>query len=352
MTGLADALGVEALQRPAWLIALVPLVVAAALAALRARPACVPWAAIAEARSGGARRFDGVRGLALGLRTMALLALAAVLAGPVGLHRAPPEPGSGLDLVLVVDASGSMRALDAEVGGEWRTRLHLAREVVTRFATQRAAEGDRVALVVFGESAFTQCPLTSDGALLGAALERVEAGVAGEATALGDALALAVKRALGGTPARRGGGPLAGRVVVLLTDGRNNAGSISLDAATALAAGEGIRVHTVAIGSAGEEVPMATGGGAAGRGLRFERHDVDSGALAQVAAATGGRFFQARRSRDLDSVYREIDSLERVPRPLPARIRHSERPEPFLALAAGCLFFEIAAARVWRRRLP
>jgi Ca-activated chloride channel family protein len=307
---------------------------------------------MAEARSGGARRFDGVRGLALGLRTTALLALAAVLAGPVGLHRAPPEPGSGLDLVLVVDASGSMRALDAEVGGEWRTRLHLAREVVARFAAQRAAEGDRVALVVFGESAFTQCPLTSDGALLGAALERIEAGVAGEATALGDALALAVKRALGGTPARRGGGPLAGRVVVLLTDGRNNAGSISLDAATALAAGEGIRVHTVAIGSAGEEVPMAMGGGAAGRGLRFERHDVDSGALAQVAAATGGRFFQARRSRDLDSVYREIDSLERVPRPLPARIRHSERPEPFLALAAGCLFFEIAAARVWRRRLP
>ena len=103
----------------------------------------------------------------------ALLALAVVLAGPVGVHRAPPEPGHGLDLVLVIDASGSMRALDADVAGERRSRLALAREVVARFARQRAAEGDRVALVVFGETAFTLCPLTSDGS---AALRGARAG--------------------------------------------------------------------------------------------------------------------------------------------------------------------------------
>jgi Ca-activated chloride channel family protein len=267
------------------------------------------------------------------------------LCGPLGVHRAPPEPGSGLDLVLAVDASGSMRALDADVEGERRTRLALAREVVARFAAQRAAEGDRVALVVFGDTAFTLCPLTSDGALLASALERIEAGIAGEATALGEALGLAVKRV-------RAGVAPAGRVVVLLTDGRHNAGALSVEAATLLAADDGVRVHTVAIGSAGEEVPMQRGRRAAGAGLRFERHDVDRPVLEAVAAGTGGRFFAARRSSDLAPVYAEIDRLERPARRLPPRTRRTDHPEPWLLLASGCLLTELALARVLFRRLP
>ena len=261
-TAMSDALGeilraagIDGLARPGWLVAALLAALLAVLLAWRARPPAVGWPGEPEARAARARRGDPLRGLALVLRGAALAALAAVLAGPVGVHRAPPEPGFGLDLVLVVDASGSMRALDAELGGEWHTRLDLARQVVARFARQRAAEGDRVALVVLGETAFTQCPLTSDGGLLAAALERVEAGMAGEATALGDALALAVKRARG---AATSGDLTLGRVAVLLSDGRHNAGTLSVEAATALAAAEGLRVHTVAIGSAGEEVPMAS----------------------------------------------------------------------------------------------
>jgi Ca-activated chloride channel family protein len=238
-----------------------------------------------------------------------------------------------------------MRALDADVGGERRSRLALAREVVARFARQRAAEGDRVALVVFGETAFTLCPLTSDGRLLSAALERVEAGVAGEATALGEALALAVKRVSGGQPA-------AGRVAVLLTDGRHNAGSLSVEAAAALAAADRVRVHTVAIGSSGQRVPMEQGPGEAGRGLRFERHDVDAGSLAAIAAGTGGSFFAARRSSDLAPVYAEIDRLERPARRLPPRTRKTDRPEPWLLIASSCLLAELALTRILWRRLP
>ena len=115
-----------------------------------------------------------------------------------------------------------------------------------------------------------------------------------------------------------------------------------------LAAAEGLRVHTVAIGSAGGDVAMAT------RGLpgppRFERHDVDTETLLHVARATGGRFFPARGSGDLEAVYREIDSLERVTRPLPARLRRTERPEPLLALAGGLLLCELTLTRVVRRR--
>jgi Ca-activated chloride channel family protein len=349
---IAREVDLAALAHPGWLLLLLPAIVIALAIAVRFRPAALEWPGLAEARAAGARRFDAVRGLSLALRAAALVALACVLAGPVGVHRAPPEPGHGLDLVLVVDASGSMRAVDTEVAGERRTRLDLARQVVARFAADRAAEGDRVALVVFGESAFTPCPLTSDGNLLAASLARVEAGVAGEATALGDALALAVKRAIAGRRSAAAEGPLAGRVIVLLTDGRNNAGSISIEVATALARAEGVRVHTIAIGTAGEEVPMAVAERGTRRGLHFERHDVDAAALERIAAATQGRFFPARRSDQLEAVYRDIDALERVVRPLPSRVHHRDRPEPLLALAGGFLIAEIAVARVLRRRIP
>jgi Ca-activated chloride channel family protein len=347
---LLGAMGVDGLERPAWLVASLLLAALAWILGARTRAPALAWPAQREALAAGARRGDPVRIFSLVLRGGALVALAGVLAGPVGIHRAPPEPGFGLDLVLVVDASGSMRALDAEVAGEWHSRLDLARRVVARFAAQRAAEGDRVALVVFGESAFTLCPLTGDGALLGAALDRVEAGMAGEATALGDALALAAKRV--GPPGSAGAPPGTGPVAVLLTDGRHNAGGLSVELATALAAGEGLRVHTVGIGTVGKDVPMAAPEARAGRGLRFERHDVDTKTLARIAATTGGRFFPVRRSGDLDAVYSEIDALERVERPLPPRLRHTQRPEPLLALAGSLLLGEIAVARVVRRRLP
>jgi Ca-activated chloride channel family protein len=348
VTDLLEAAGIEALARPALLVPLLLAAAAACLVRALAQPAAFEWSPAREACAAGARRRDLVRAASGLLRAGCLAALALVLAGPRAEHRAPPEPGHGLDMTLVLDASGSMRALDAEVGGEWRTRLELAREVVARFAERRAAEGDRVALVVFGETAFTQCPLTSDGAVLADALARVQPGMAGEATALGQALALAVKRAAAGVPAAPAAGPAPGRLVVLLTDGRHNAGAVSVELATGLAAAAGVRVHTVAIGSEGEEVPVAGRGGA----LHLERHDVDAEALARVAAATGGRAFRAHRSADLEAVYREIDALERVARRLPPRVRHADRPEPLLAAAGVLLVSELALARVLRRRLP
>jgi Ca-activated chloride channel family protein len=345
----AAALGIDGWREPDRLWLAAALALAAVALAAATRPAAVGWPAAEAVGAARPRRLDPVRGTALALRAGALLALAAVLAAPYGVHRAAPEPGRGLDLVLAVDASGSMRALDAHSqAAGWRTRLDLAREVVARFAAQRAAEGDRVALVVFGASVATLCPLTSDGALLRAALGRVRAGMAGEATALGDALGLAVRRA---AAAREGAGP-AGRVVVLLTDGRTNTGALSLDQATALAVGEQIRVHAVAIGTAGEAVAIEPAPDAAVPVPRLERHDVDRAALERVAAATGGRFFAAQRSADLDAVYRDIDALERVERRLPPRLKRRDRPEPLLALAGGLVVGEIALARAARRRVP
>ena len=363
MSGLAERLqalapqGFGGFAEPVWLLVLVPLVALFLWRAARRRLPALPWPALGEARVAGARGLDPVRTAALVLRGGAALALALALADPVGRAREVRVRHDGLDLVLVLDTSGSMRALDAEVAGEWRTRLELAREVVARFAARRVSDGDRVGLVVFGDSAFTQCPLTSDGALLQAALGRVEAGMAGEATALGDALALAVKRALvaagrdpdEGAPPERSLAPAAGRLVVLLTDGRANAGSVPTDVAAALAAFHGTRVHTVGIGTTGD-VAMAhpSREGA----IRFERHDLDAETLEQIAAATGGRTFLARSSSDLAAVYGEIDALERVPRPAPPRVTGAPLPEPFLATAGGLLLAELLLARVLARRLP
>ena len=331
----------------------------------RPRPA-LAWPALAEAREAGALRRDPVAITAGALRAGALALLAIVLAGPLREGEHPPELRPGLDLVLAVDTSGSMRALDAEVAGEWRRRLDLAREVVSRFAAERASAGDRVGVVVFGDTAFTLCPLTSDAALVAAALDRIEAGMAGESTALGDALALSVKRASGGSAVGAGGlspepgvaidpvaeargEPLEGRLVVLLTDGRSNAGTVPVDVAAALARATGTRVHTVGIGTRGE-VAMASRGGR--RALRFERHDLDMETLAGVAATSNGRSFEAHTSGDLAAVYAEIDALERVERERPALPAGNARPAPFLAGAGGLLLLEIALVRLALRRLP
>jgi len=326
------------------------------LGTLRASRPAFAWPALAEARAAGAWRFDPLSALLLVLRGGALALLALVLAGPLRRGERPPETRPGLDVVLAVDASGSMRALDAEVAGEWRRRLDLAREVVARFAAERASAGDRVGVVVFGDTAFTLCPLTHDGALVAAALERVEAGMAGEATALGDALALAVKRAAGGsdelgeTPAESPASPREGRLVVLLTDGRSNAGAVPVDVASALARATATRVHTVGIGSRGE-VAMASRSGR-GRALRFERHDLDVETLRSIAATSGGRSFEAHSSAELGAVYAEIDGLERIAREAPPQATGDARPEPFVAGAGLLLLGELLLGRAALRRLP
>jgi len=346
---LAAWFGIDAFERPALLAAALLVALVATFVAARRQAPALPWSATPEVAAAGARRRDLGRLATVAGRALALVLLAIAVAGPVREHRAPPPPGEGLDLVLVLDTSESMQALDAEVAGTWRTRLELARAVVARFASARIAEGDRVGLVVFGETAFTQCPLSSDGRLLSAALDRVTPGMAGGATALGDALALAVKRAEP-RPENATAAPVAGRLIVLLTDGRSNAGAIPADVAAALARARGVRVHTVGIGGAGE-VAMERAEAAGGRGLRFERHDLDRETLAAIAATTGGQFFAAQTSADLDAVYSAIDAQERVPRRSPPRQHHTANPVPFLAGAALLVAIEAATARGVARRI-
>ena len=338
------------------LVAFAVFVIAFWLRSPRTAWAHPAWSELVEAGARAANPRRRVRGA---LRLCALALLAWALAEPLALRPSPPEIGRGLDIMLALDTSGSMRALDAAGGAalpgatsaaavsdpnKSRTRLDLAIEAVRRFADERVSEGDRVGLVIFGDHAFTQCPLTSDGAVLDAALEGVRAEMAGRRTALGDALALAIRRL--GAAARPADG---GSVVVLLTDGRSTTGDVPPQIATDLAVAHGVRVHTVGIGSDLEQVAVADGPD--GR-VRLERHVPDFAVLSRLALETGGRFHRARHSMDLTSVYQTIDALERVDRPEPRPPQTRSRPEPALALALVLVLGEISVGRLGLRDGP
>jgi Ca-activated chloride channel family protein len=285
---------------------------------------------------------DASWALSVLLRAGALACLVATLARPIGLILENPAGGLGVDLVVALDASGSMEALDAELDGRRTTRLELARRVVADFV--RARDGDRIGLVVFGLHAFTQCPLSVDHRLLLESLERVEPGVAGDATAIGEAIGLATRRLrVAGAPEQ------ARRVIVLVTDGRHNSGSLAPETAAQVARTEGVRIHTVGIGTQGS-VPFASD--TPGQPLHFERVDLDQETLRRIADTSGGRFFHAERPEDLFPVIAAIDALEA--RPLPAEPRHrraSLAPVAFAAVLA-LLALESITAHGVLRRLP
>ena len=280
--------------------------------------------------------------LSLALRTGALVLLGLSLSAPIALVREIPAGGEGVDLVIALDASGSMNALDANLDGRRLTRLSMAKQVVADFV--RGRQGDRIGLVVFGEHAFTQCPLTVDRRLVLSAIERVEVGLAGDATALGEAIGLSVRRL------RTLGAPeTARRVVLLLTDGRHNAGTLGPETAAEIARLADVRIHAVGIGTTGS-VPFARSG--PGEPLRFERVDLDKETLQAVAHATGGEFFHARRPEDLVAVATAIDRLEVRPQVADPRYRRVSLVPGFLACALALLILEAATAHGLLRRLP
>ena len=204
-------------------------------------------------------------------------------------------PATGRDLLLAVDISGSMSMQDVRLGGETVDRLAAVKVVLDDFIERR--QGDRVGLILFGTQAYLQAPLTFDLPTVRRFLLEAPVGIAGGRTAVGDAIALAVKR-LHGRPSES-------RLLVLLSDGSNNAGEIDPREAAEMAALEGMRIHTVGFGS---ETMRISGE----LGLRSVNPSLglDESALAYIAEVTGGRFFRARDTARLAEIYDLIDALE------------------------------------------
>jgi Ca-activated chloride channel homolog len=274
---------------------------------------------------GGPGRVGGVGVLAW--LAWALLCVAA--ARPQALGTAVQPPQAGRDLMLAVDLSGSMGDEDMALGGQPVDRLTAAKAVLADFLDRRS--GDRVGLLVFGDRAYVLTPLTLDLDSVRSQLDDSVVGLAGRATAIGDAIGLAVKR-LRPQPAEQ-------RVLVLLTDGVSNAGMLDPLKAAELARDEGVRIHSIGFGGAGESlsvfgIPLQLPGGDDG---------TDLATLQRIARLTGGKAFRARDTEELAGIYAEIDRLEPVKRPgQRVRPRIERYPWPLgAALACGLIAFAL-----------
>lgn len=246
--------------------------------------------------------------------------LCAALARPQQLGDAVAPPQVGRQMMLALDLSGSMSEPDMQLGAGAVDRLTAAKAVLADFLDRRV--GDRVGLLVFGQQAYVLAPLTLDRASVREQLRDSVVGLAGRETALGDAIALAVKRLRAQQQGQR--------VLIVLTDGVNTAGAVEPLKAAELAKAEHVRVYTIAFGSEGGagmslfglQLP-GTGGG---------EDEVDEKTLRRIAEETGGRFFRARDTRELAGIYAELDRLEPVRGSGPAvRPRIERYPWPLAA---------------------
>jgi len=249
----------------------------------------------------------------------------------------------GIDIMLVVDTSDTMRALDLDAHKPLqlrRNRLQVVGDVVEEFVKKR--ENDQIGLVVFGEEAFTQCPLTLDHGVLATFLDRLEIGVAGTATAIGSGLGRALQR-LEKSKAKS-------KVVVLLTDGRNNAGSVTPQKAAEIAKSLGVKVYTIGAGTRGQapfirETPF-------GNQVVYDDVAIDEVTLKQIATTTGGAYYRAEDADALAAIYDQIDKLERTQIEMKQYMEYHERFAWWVTPALVLLLLELLLLGTRLRKLP
>ena len=235
-----------------------------------------------------------LRHVLFALEVLVIVFLVIALARPQSSNSWQTYTSEGIDIVLALDISGSMLARDFTPD-----RLEAAKEVATKFILERPQ--DKIGLVIFAGESFTQCPLTTDQAVLVNLLREVKSGMIEDGTAIGLGLANAVNR-LKDSPAKS-------KVVILLTDGVNNRGAIAPATAAELAKTYGIRVYTIGVGTYGEApYPVQTPFGIQLQNVPVE---IDEEVLQQIATLTGGKYFRATDNDKLTQIYQEIDQLEK-----------------------------------------
>ena len=237
------------------------------------------------------------------LAAAAWLLLVLAAARPERIGEELEVPVSGRNLMLAVDLSGSMDQKDFALGNRRVDRLTATKAVASDFISRR--EGDRIGLILFGERAYLQVPLTLDRETVKVLLMEAFIGLAGEKTAIGDAITLAVKRI------HDQQADASEQVLVLLTDGANTAGEIDPLKAAELAQQVGLRIYTIGIGAEQLEVASLIGG----RRNINPSADLDEETLTGIAELTGGRYFRAKDTAGLQDIYRLVDELEPVDEP-------------------------------------
>jgi Ca-activated chloride channel homolog len=321
-----------------WLLLLLPL-----LALWRGRKGTAPALKYSSAelvrRIAKPRKFSP-GGLLTSLRLFTLGLLIVALARPqAGLGHVEIE-SSGIDIVLAVDISTSMEALDFKLAGDTVSRLEVVKRVVSRFVEARTS--DRIGVVVFAGRAYMVSPLTLDHDWLTGNLQRIQTGLIEDGTAIGSGIAAAVNR-LRDQKSKS-------KIIILLTDGVNNAGRIQPAAAAETAKTLGIKIYTVAAGTEGE-VPMPMKDRFGNTHIVRFNAGLDEETLKKVADITGGRFYRATDTEALQEVYDEIDKLEKTE----ASTKYQRYKELFhwlLVPGLALLGLEATLSATRYRRLP
>ena len=254
----------------------------------------VPTSLVARATRGDGVAARG-RGRALLVWTL-WAALVAALSGPRLVLPATALPASGREIMLVMDLSGSMERRDFALDGQTVTRLAAVKRVGTDFIRRRA--GDRIGLVIFANESYVAASPSFDTATVARALDEANIGLVGRSTGIGDGLGLALKRLNPAGAAAEGAAPASAKVVILMTDGANNAGQTTPRDVAGLAKELGVRVHTIALGP--RDLSNAEG----------EQDVVDTETLREIADLTGGRMFRVKTTDDLVAMANAIDAIE------------------------------------------
>ena len=263
--------------------------------------------------------------LPLILRVAAVALLVVAAARPMSTKVTERIKSEGIDIMVTLDVSGSMRARDFKP----KDRMFVAKQTTERFIAGRVA--DRLGLVLFAGNAVTQCPLTVDHAILVQQVEQAQAGMLGDSTAIGMALATAANR-LRDAPGKS-------RVIVLLTDGNNNTGKIDPLTAARLAASLGIKIYAVGVGKRGiAEVPVQ---GPFGERMVQVQDELDEVALKQIANAGKGKYYRATDKEGLERIFDDIDRMEKTEVEREKATHYADKFEPLLWGGMALLALEL-----------
>ncbi|MDD2709313.1 MAG: VWA domain-containing protein [Verrucomicrobiae bacterium] len=322
-----------------WLLALLPLL--ALLKGRKGAAAALEYSSVELVR-GLARARSAQAGAWLStLRLLALALLIVALARPQFGRGTAEVQASGIDIVLTLDVSSSMEARDFQVGGHSSSRVEVVKSVVGDFI--QARPNDRIALIAFAGRPYLISPLTLDHDWLQQNLERIRVGLIEDSTAIGSAIGSSVNR-LRDQKSKS-------KIVILLTDGMNNAGKILPAAAADAARALGIKIYTIGVGSKGE-VPIPVRDTFGRQVMVTAKVDMDEDTLRSVAEKTGGQYYRATDTDSLRQIYAQIDRLEKTT----IIMKKFEQYEELFAwaLIPGLLLLalEILLANTWLRRLP
>lgn len=275
------------------------------------------------------------------LKYLAAVLLILALARPQWGTKQMTVLTEGINIILAVDISESMAALDFKQDGKIVNRLDAVKGVIEAFIAKR--EGDRIGMVVFGTHAYTQIPLTRDYGTISFILDRVEIGAAGKSTAIGDALGISLKR-IRDVKSRS-------NIIILLTDGASNSGELTPEVAAKIAKEQSVKVYTVGVGTRGK-APFLVNSPIFGKRYVYQQVTMDENTLKTIAKETDGIFFRAEDTEGLQRVYDTIDRLEKNEVKMKTYAEYREFYGGFIAAALALLTLHVILSNTRFLRIP